>query len=338
MSRSKLRWGLLLYVLMPMVLVETGCPKTSTIAVPNFIGMSRSAAETSIASLGFALGTVTEAWSETALVGRVIGQDPAAPNQVTPGSPINLIVSRGPLFTGTEQTIMLPGDIPLEMVLIPAGTFIMGRYVNEQDSYSWENPAREVTVGEDFYLGKYEVTQAQWEAVMGNIPSFFTGEPNRPVERVSFYDVQEFIDAINGLGHGIFRLPSEAEWEYACRAGTMTRFYWGDDPNYTQIGTYAWYGINSATATHPVGQNAANDWGLYDMSGNVWEWCQDWWHDDYTGAPTDATPWESPVGESRVGRGGGWNSFDQYCRAAYRSYDFPENSANNIGFRLVARP
>ncbi|MBC7324568.1 MAG: formylglycine-generating enzyme family protein, partial [Moorella sp. (in: Bacteria)] len=134
------------------------------------------------------------------------------------------------------------------MVLIPAGTFMMGSPNNEQDRSSNEGPQHQVTLTKPFYLGKYEVTQAQWKAVMGSNPSYFRGN-NLPVEQVSWNDCQTFIQRLNQLGQGTFRLPTEAEWEYACRAGTTTRFYWGDDPNYSQIGQYAWYDRNSNSQT-----------------------------------------------------------------------------------------
>ena len=334
MFRLRLPSSALLIAMVAVTLFQTGCPPSSP-SVPNVVGVRQGAGETAIALVGLVLGNVTEAFSDTVPGGWVISQDPPARTRVTAGSAVDLIVSKGSEPSGTEATIMLPGDVPLVMVLIPAGTFMMGRYAGEQDSYTWEGPEHQVTFAQDFYLGKYLVTQAQWQAVMGDNPSFFSSDLSRPVERVSWDDVQDFIEAVNALGQGVVRLPSEAEWEYACRAGTATRFYWGDDPEYTEIGSYVWYDGNSATATHPVGQKTPNAWGLYDMGGNVWEWCQDWWHDDYTGAPTDGSAWESPTGTGRVGRGGAWNAYDEYCRSAYRSFEFPVNSADTIGFRLA---
>jgi len=338
MFGSRLSARVLLIAMIATTLFLTGCPPTKT-SVPNVVGMTQSAAETAITDAGLVLGTVTEVFNETVPVGEVISNDPPAGDSVSPGSALNLTVSKGPEpVPGTEVTIMLPGGVPLVMELIPAGTFMMGRYAGEQDSYPWEDPEHEVTLANDFYLGKYKVTQAQWKALMGNNPSHFVGDLNRPVESVSWNDAQDFIAALNLLGQGVFRLPSEAEWEYACRAGTTTRFYWGDDPEYTLITSYAWYEHNSAGTMHPVGQKAPNAWGLYDMNGDAWEWCQDLWHEDYTNAPTDGSAWESTGSKQdagRVGRGGAWNAFNEYCRSAYRSFDYPENSANNIGFRVV---
>lgn len=234
-----------------------------------------------------------------------------------------------------EETSMLPGDVPLEMVWIADGTFMMGRYSDEEASYSSEDLQHQVTISSGFWLGKHEVTQAQWEAVMGNNPAGFPGA-NRPVERVSWNDVQAFITALNTHTGESFRLPTEAEWEYACRAGTGTRFYWGDDLSYTEIGNYAWYWDNCDFQTHEVGGKLPNAWGVYDMSGNAWEWCEDDWHPDYTGAPSDGRAWvDSPRGSSCVIRGGGWNYFASRCRSANRDSDAPENSNVLIGFRLA---
>ncbi|MBM3288691.1 MAG: formylglycine-generating enzyme family protein [Candidatus Hydrogenedentes bacterium] len=236
--------------------------------------------------------------------------------------------------SNNTQTIMLPGDVPMDFVWIPAGSFMMGRYTNEQDSNSDESPQHTVTFANGFWMGKYEVSQAQWVAVMGNNPSYFTVNLSRPVEQVSWNTIQTFITAVNALGQGTVHLPTEAQWEYACRAGTTTRFYWGDDASYTQIGSYAWYYDNSSSGTHSVGLKLPDAWGLYDMSGNVWEWCEDWYHSSYTGAPTDGSAWVSPTGSNRVIRGGGWGSY-YGCRSAGRNYYGPSDTNSGIGFRLA---
>ncbi len=234
-----------------------------------------------------------------------------------------------------EITINLPNlsasAKPLEMVLIPAGTFMMGSPEDEIGRYTDEGPQHQVTLTKSFYLGKYEVTQAQWQAVMGSNLSYFTGN-NRPVEQVSWNDCQAFIQNLNKLGQGIFRLPTEAEWEYACRAGTTTRFYWGDDPDYSQIGQYAWYWDNSNSQTHEVGTKLPNAWGLYDMSGNVWEWCQDW-YGTYPFSP-QVDPAGVNSGSDRVLRGGSCFVYGRYCWSAYRGDRWPGNVDNNLGFRL----
>ncbi len=173
----------------------------------------------------------------------------------------------------------------------------------------------------DFYLGKYPVTQQQWEAVMGNNPSHFKGG-SLPVETVSFDDAQIFIQKLNQLsGKKLYRLPTEEEWEYACRAGSTSEYYFGDDES--QLGEYAWYNGNSGQTTHPVGQKKPNEWGLYDMAGNVFEWTDSWYDSSRS---------------SRVLRGGFWNYSAEFCRSAHRIYSPPGHRASTVGFRLVFVP
>ena len=221
--------------------------------------------------------------------------------------------------------------------LIPAGTFTMGSPSSEPGRYSDEGPQHQVTLTQPFYMQQTEVTQAQWEAVMGSNPSLLSGCPNCPVEMVSWDDVQKFIAKMNALGEGIYGLPTEAQWEYAYRAGSTTAFYNGaitepngNDPNLDAIG---WYTYNSDSETHPVAQKTPNVWGLYDMSGNVFEWCQDW-YGSYGSAPV-SDPTGPVSGSYRVFRGGSWNYYAQRCRAAYRSGSYPARRSNYIGFRLV---
>jgi formylglycine-generating enzyme required for sulfatase activity len=215
----------------------------------------------------------------------------------------------------------------MELVYVPAGSFMMG----SENGESNEKPVHQVTIREGFYMGKYEVTQAQWQQVMGSNPSYFKNCDQCPVEEVNWNDAQEFIKKLNAQNDGYtYRLPSEAEWEYACRAGT-TGDYAGD------VDAMAWYGKNSGSKTHPVGQKQANAFGLYDMHGNVDEWCEDIWHENYNGAPTDGSAWLSG-GDSRyrVLRGGSWYFIAYVLRAADRRGFTPNYRDLYDGLRLVA--
>ncbi len=218
-----------------------------------------------------------------------------------------------------------------EFVLISAGEFYMGS--NDSWSSSYEIPVHRVKITKAFYLGKYEVTQKQWRDVMGTNPSYFTGD-DRPVESVSWDDVQQFIKTLNEKeGTTRYRLPSEAEWEYAVRAGTTTRYYFGDDES--KLDDYEWYRDNSDSMTHPVGYKNPNSWGLYDMLGNVQEWVQDKWHLNYEGAPYDGSAWETGTFTERVDRGGSWNRGARLCRSSDRNINDPGMSTYILGFRLV---
>ena len=231
----------------------------------------------------------------------------------------------------------------IEFQWCPSGTFVMGSPEDEEDRREDETQ-HVVTLTHGFWLGKYEVTQAQWEAVMGDNPSGWSGA-DLPVESVTWDEIQAFIDTLNASNPDMqFRLPTEAEWEYACRAGTTTRFYWGEDPNASDIDNYAWYTGNSegsARKTHPVGEKSPNDWGLYDMSGNVWEQCIDF-EGDYPSEPvTDPVgPSEDPLGgESfRVIRGGSLFYSPEWCRSARRMFNFAESTRREDGFRLLRTP
>ena len=243
----------------------------------------------------------------------------------------------------------------IEMVLIPAGTFQMGN-TGSFWGESNEKPVHTVTISRDFLMSKYEVTQKQYEEVMGTNPSYFKGE-NLPVERVTWYDAVAFCNKISELeglelcytinGTNVtcdwdangYRLPTEAEWEYACKAGTTTDFYNGsltnkdDFPLDNNLDKIGWYDGNDNTKTREVGQKEPNAFGLYDMSGNVWEWCWDWFGNYTSGAVTD--PIGPSSGRSRVYRGGSWNYFARYCRSASRDYSTPDSRYNYIGFRIV---
>jgi formylglycine-generating enzyme required for sulfatase activity len=218
----------------------------------------------------------------------------------------------------------------IEMLLVPAGTFTIGEE-------GWNTP-HTVTLTSAFYLGKTVVTQAQWHNKMGSHPSYFSGNANNPVEQVSWNDITGFHIA-TGL-----RLPTEAEWEYACRGGTTTAFHsMPGYPNGTNddspLGNIAWNADNSGGTTHAVGGKSANAFGLYDMSGNVWEWCQDW-YGDYSESKV-TTPTEPSVGQYgayRVLRGGCWNVNSSYCRSSSRDCTDPDDRSNSFGFRVARTP
>jgi formylglycine-generating enzyme required for sulfatase activity len=220
------------------------------------------------------------------------------------------------------------------MVFVPGGTFTMG-CTKEQggDCYDSEKPAHQVTVS-DFYIGKYEVTQKEWRAVMGSSPSNFKNCDNCPVEQVSWADIQEFLTKLNAKTGKVYRLPTEAEWEYAARGGSSSRGY--KYSGSSSLAEVAWYDGNSGSKTHPVGQKKANELGLYDMSGNVWEWCADDWHDSYRGAPTNGRAWiDSPRASARVDRGGGWYGDALYCRVSGRLNPAPSGRYSDLGCRLA---
>jgi formylglycine-generating enzyme required for sulfatase activity len=201
-----------------------------------------------------------------------------------------------PPSPSSDHPKSVTNSLGMEFVRIPAGRFQMGSTSGDGD----EQPVHRVEITQPFYLGTTEVTQSQWESVMGNNPSRFKGA-NRPVEQVSWEEVQTFIEKLNAREPGVtYRLPTEAEWEYAARAGTTTAYSFGDSAG--DLDEYAWYGGNTGGQTHPVGQKPANGWGLYDVHGNVWEWVQDW-YGEYPSSP-QGNPSGPPSGASRVVRGG----------------------------------
>jgi formylglycine-generating enzyme required for sulfatase activity len=237
-----------------------------------------------------------------------------------------------------ELTVDLGNGAKLELVLVPAGEFLMGSPVADKDAFSDEQPQHRVRITKPFYLGKYQVTQEQWKAVMGSKPSFLKG-PKHPVELVSWDDCQKFFGKLNGKsgkGSGTFQLPSEAQWEYACRAGSKTKYCFGDDE--ARLGDYAWYAANSNGKTHPVGAKKPNAWGLYDMHGNVWEWCQDWYDGGYYAKSPVDDPRGPARGSGRVARGGGRAAIAKLCRSAVRYSFKPAHSDFNLGLRVAQVP
>ena len=231
------------------------------------------------------------------------------------------------------ETVVFDG---MEFVGISPGEFLMGSTSRHADDD--EQPVTRVKISQGFYLGKYEVIQAEWQAVMGNNPSRFSGCGRCPVEKVSWEDVQFFIGRLNAKSRGgRYRLPTEAEWEYAARSGTTTDTYAGDVTvplgNDPVVNGIAWYSANSGDRTHPVGQKAPNGFGIYDMMGNVWEWVGDWKGGYSGGAVTDPAGPES--GSSRVNRGGGWGGNAGFCRSANRDRNSPGARFTALGFRLL---
>jgi formylglycine-generating enzyme required for sulfatase activity len=228
----------------------------------------------------------------------------------------------------------LGNGVKLELVLIPAGKFTMGSPKTEAGRNGDEGPQHEVTISKPFYMGRHEVTQEQYEAVMGNNPANFKGAMN-PVEQVSWHDAQNFCRKLGAKAGRAARLPTEAEWEYACRAGTTTSYHSGDDVG--NLDNVAWHRGNSGKTTHPMGQKMATAWGLFDMHGNVWEWCQDWHLADFykTAAPADPVCAEQRGAWGRVIRGGAYRDDAPIGRAADREWESPDSVAKYVGFRII---
>jgi formylglycine-generating enzyme required for sulfatase activity len=268
------------------------------------------------------------------------------------------VVRKGNQWQKKRKSIMVFGyhellaeDVAITMIQIPAGEFQMGSPEQEADRQSYEGPQHQVSLG-SFFLGQTAVTQAQWQVVAGwpkqqmelkDQPSRFQAA-NQPVEQVSWEEALEFCRRLSVQSGRNYTLPSEAQWEYACRAGTTTAFSSGetltsDLANYNGNNTYASgpKGVYRQT-TAEVGSFPANGWGLHDMHGNVWEWCLDSWHGTYKGAPADGRAWIIGGGPHRLLRGGSWYGGPRYCRSAYRSFNHPVNRLSNIGFRVCCLP
>jgi formylglycine-generating enzyme required for sulfatase activity len=235
----------------------------------------------------------------------------------------------------------ITNSIGMKLVLIPKGTFQMGSPIEEAGSLDNEE-LHQVTISKNYYLGVTEVTQGQYEKVMGTHPSYFqkqvigkSDSSMYPVEQVSWEDAIEFCKKLSDLPEEkkagrVYRLPTESEWEYACRAGSKTAYSSGESSK--SLGDYAWFNGNSNEQTHPVGEKKANAWGLYDMHGNVWEWCSDWSGVYPKGAVSD--PVGPREGSNRVNRGGGWGD-NVCCRSAFRGRDYPSIRFFSIGFRVA---
>jgi len=234
-----------------------------------------------------------------------------------------------------------PGPDPARWAWINPGTFAMGSSETEYDRSADESPQTAVTIGPGFWMERFEVTQDEYTEVAGTNSSYFPGDPNQPVEQVSWYDASNYCALLTmqeRAGGRVpagyeYRLPTEAEWEYATRAGTTNRFFFGDDHSYTQILDYAWIATNSDQTTHAVGRKQPNPWGIYDMQGNVWEWCADW-YGPYSGGSITNPPGASS-GANRVMRGGSWRFPGGDARSAARNFNPPDFASDGVGIRVV---
>ncbi|NJO94379.1 MAG: formylglycine-generating enzyme family protein [Hydrococcus sp. RM1_1_31] len=230
------------------------------------------------------------------------------------------------------------------MVAVRAGNFWMGAPMAEAEGYDCERPQHRVTV-KPLCMGKYPITQAQWQAIAATEPINLPLEPNpakfqgadRPIERISWFEAVEFCQRLSRLSGRRYRLPSEAQWEYACRGGTTSPFHFGKQLPQHLVNYHGWGGNGGKQeGTTTVGNfGVANAFGLYDMHGNVYEWCLDHWHDDYEGAPIDGSAWLDNQEEERVIRGGFWLSYAKHCRSAHRDSSEPDSRSSVIGFRVV---
>ena len=248
----------------------------------------------------------------------------------TSSSSANTLSSRGSSLSGNALTIPVKNGISIEMVKVEAGSFNMGATPEMKSPYKDEKPVHRVTMTNDYYIGKYEVTQALWQAVMGSNPSYFKGD-DLPVEAVSWGDCQDFISKLNAMTGKHFRLPTESEWEYAARGGKKSRGYKYSGSK--TLGDVAWYDGNSGSKTHAVGTKQPNELGIYDMAGNVWEWCQDW-KGSYSSSP-QANPTGAVGGSYRVIRGGNWRDSARGCRSSGRFGLTPGYRDFSLGLRLV---
>ena len=235
----------------------------------------------------------------------------------------------GSVSDGQNKVYTVNG-VSFKMIAVKGGTFTMGATSEQTGADSDESPTHSVTLS-DYYIGETEVTQELWSAVMGSNPSNFTGNMQRPVEKVSWNDCQTFISKLNELTGETFRLPTEAQWEYAARGGNKSKGYTYSGSN--EIDDVAWHYFNSSFTTHPVKTKAPNELGIYDMSGNVWEWCSDWEGSYSSAAQTDPTG--PSTGSFRVYRGGSWNDGATDCRVANRNYYTPAFTRSPLGLRLA---
>ena len=277
-------------------------------------------------------GTVKLKASAPSNIQITLTKEATATQQSTVSQPIVVQqpVVQTPVSNGDNISIPVKDGVSIDMVRVEAGTFTMGATPEMKDPYSDEKPTHQVTLTNDYYIDKYEVTQALWQAVMGNNLSNFKGD-NLPVENVSWDDCQEFISKLNRITGKKFRLPTEAEWEYAARGGNKSRGYqYSGSSNLSDV---SWYTSNSGRKTHTVGSKQANELGIYDMSGNVWEWCQDW-KGTYISS-SQVNPTGANSGSYRVIRGGSWIRTARYCRSSCRYSSSPGGRNIGLGLRLI---
>ncbi|MGI0483754.1 formylglycine-generating enzyme family protein [Geminocystis sp. CENA526] len=325
--------------------IHQGIPLESILAklrqkLETNLAMREDAAQWAVDSWALALGIITELELKSLNVGSFKGLNDTSNEgkrtedklqQIITSTKINNVVQTiGKSVINGNFTEVLPHGIKLEMVAIPEGEFMMG-----SQEYKLEQPIHKVKL-RAFFMGKYPVTQEQYQAIMGENPSKFKGLVH-PVEKVDWLRATQFCQKLSQITGKKYQLPSEAQWEYACRAGSETKYYFGDNPYLLEH--YAWYKNNSQGETHPVGMKKPNQWGLYDMYGNVWEWCEDLWHSHYIDAPTNDYPWITGLTQSHVVRGGGFDSESGACRSTHRS-----NAGSIVyqgylyGFRIVYIP
>ncbi len=326
-----------LVVLLLLALVSRGYPQTPAgLSVRLYAGLSVTGAVGSVYTIQYVTDlSETNNWLSLT-------------NLVLPSSPYLFVDTTSPAtFRRFYRAILTNTGAP-ELVWIPPGTFTMGSSANEQDRLAQEGPQTVVTLTKGFYMGKFLVTQGEYLSVMSNNPSIFSltngyaEYVNRPVETVTWFDATNYCARLTQRERAagrlatnwVYRLPTEAEWEYACRAGTTTQYSYGDDwPNYLNLANYGWYRLNSGNQTHPVGRKAPNPWGLYDMHGNVSEWCKDLYGAYPGGSVTD--PQGPPTGSRVVLRNGCWACDPTTCRSAFRNNADPTFPYYSQGFRVV---
>jgi len=237
------------------------------------------------------------------------------------------------LENNLEKTLLKIKNEKISFVKIPAGKFQMGS-VNELP-FALETPVHKAVISESFFVSQYLITQEQYKAVMQINPAHFRHEQNLPVENVTWFEAKSFCQKLTESAGKLIRLPNETEWEYLCRADSTTEFFFGDDEN--NLTEYAWFELNGGEKTHPVGLKKPNNWGLFDIAGNVWEWCEDVWKSDYQDFPSDGSPNLKNIEKQhrRATRGASFAMNAFRCRSSYRSFDWNDTATEKLGFRVI---